>query len=489
MRLSRFTICTLLLTAISIVACKRNVISTKDNIQLTFSVDTVFFDTLFTGFNSSTKAIKVYNPENQTISIDRIELAGGTPSPFRINVDGQSGILHENIELAPEDSLFIFLENTMSTIDETNPFIVQDSILFQVNSVDYQQDLDIVAWGQDAHYYSLSNGNNIIFNDTTWTNDKPHVIFGQLWVDSAATLTIQEGTQIHVHNNGIFGIYKEGQVIANGSFENPIVFQGTRLEFAYEEIAGQWRGIYMHRLSYNNSFNNVIIKNAQIGIQIDQLPSELESGTIFNHGLAYNLFLNNSHIRNISSIGLWGIAGAVQGNNSIISNCGQHLLTASWGGAYQFRHCTFANYWTANFKETPAVIINDFHPYVNVGTNTIDSTIFANSIITGNEEIELVHSLESESNLDIGYLNVIAKTDTSFKMLENNTYVNFSGSIENENNLFIDKSEDYHLGENSECIDAGDINLNNDHFILNSDKDGIIRSGNVDIGAFEYLPE
>lgn len=488
MRLKRFSIYLLLVLTISIVSCKRDTISTKDNIQLTFSVDTVFFDTLFTGFSSSTKAIKVYNPENQTISIDRIELAGGIPSPFRINVDGQSGVLHEEIELAPEDSFFIFLENTMSTLDDANPFVVQDSILFQVNSIDHIQDLDIIAWGQDAHYYSLSNENNIISTDTTWTNDKPHVIFGQLWVDSAATLTIQEGTQIHVHNEGVFGIYKEGQVLANGSIENPIVFQGTRLEFAYEEIAGQWRGIYMHRLSYNNSFNNVIIKNAQIGIQIDQLPSELESGTIFNHGLAYNLFLNNSHIRNMSSIGLWGIAGAVQGNNSIISNCGQHLLTASWGGAYQFRHCTFANYWTANFKETPAVIINDFHPYVSVWTNTIDSSLFANSIITGNEEVELVHSLELESNIDISYLNVTAKTDTNFKQLEHNTYENFISEIENENNLFIDKSEDYHLKEDSECIEAANSNWNS-NLILNKDKDGVLRSLSPDIGAYEYVPE
>ena len=487
MSLQRIFAAFLISITLLFVSCRKDELSTKQNIQLTFSVDTIFFDTLFTGFNSSTKAIKVYNPENQTISIDRIELAGGTPSPFRINVDGQQGVLHANIELAPEDSMYIFLENTMTILDQANPFILQDSIIFEVNSSDHQQDLDIIAWGQDANYYSSANGNNIIQNDTTWTNNKPHVIFGQLWVDSAATLTIEEGCQIHIHNDGIFGIYKEGQVIANGTTENPIAFQGSRLEFEYEEIAGQWRGIYLHRLSYNNVFNNVIIKNAQIGIQIDQLPSELESGSIFNHGADYNLYLYNSHIRNMSAIGLWGIAGAVQSHNSIFSNCGQHLATLSWGGAYQFRHCTFANYWIANFKETPAVIINDFHPYVTVDHNSLDSSLFANCVITGNENIELVHSFEDNTNLDISYLNVIAKVDTSFEQLDLNTYSQFIGEISNENNLFIDKSEDYHLEEGSELIGAGDINLNTGISSLINDKDGNTRVSPVSIGALEFI--
>lgn len=486
MRLKHFTFLFLLSLVVLTTSCKRDVISTKTNIQLRFSVDTVFFDTLFTGFNSSTKAIKVYNPENQTISINRIELAGGIPSPFRINVDGQAGFIHRDIELAPDDSLFIFLENTMTVQDQSNPFVIQDSILFEVNSSEHTQDLDVIAWGQDANYYSSSLGNNIITNDTTWTNNKPHVIFGQLWVDSTATLTIEEGTQIHVHSEGVFGIYKEGQVIANGSVENPISFQGTRLEFTYSEIAGQWRGIYMHRLSINNVFNHVIVKNAQIGIQIDQLPSELESGSIFTHSPFYNLYLNNSHIKNISSIGLWGIAGTVQGNNSIISNCGQHLLTASWGGSYQFRHCTFANYWTDNFKETPAVIINDIHPYVNVNTNSLDTSIFANSVITGNEVIELVHSFENDNNLDISYLNVLAKVDTSFEQLDQNTYMDFFTDIDNESTLFIDQSEDYHLTESSELRNRGNSSWNTIS-ILNQDKAGNNRTEELDLGAFQFI--
>ena len=61
----------------------------KEN--LTFSVDTIVFDTVFTTVGSTTKQFKIYNPSSKSIQIDEIELMGGDQSPFRLNVDGEKG--------------------------------------------------------------------------------------------------------------------------------------------------------------------------------------------------------------------------------------------------------------------------------------------------------------------------------------------------------------------------------------------------------------
>ena len=60
----------------------------KEN--LSFSVDTIVFDTVFTTVGSTTKQFKIYNPSVKSVKIEEIELMGGSQSPFRINVDGEA---------------------------------------------------------------------------------------------------------------------------------------------------------------------------------------------------------------------------------------------------------------------------------------------------------------------------------------------------------------------------------------------------------------
>jgi hypothetical protein len=57
---------------------------------LSFSLDTLVFDTVFTTIGSTTQQFKIYNNENKTLNIEEIELMGGANSFFRMNVDGIS---------------------------------------------------------------------------------------------------------------------------------------------------------------------------------------------------------------------------------------------------------------------------------------------------------------------------------------------------------------------------------------------------------------
>ena len=69
---------------------ERNYIENNDAL-LEFSVDTVYFDTIFTTIGTTTKFFTIRNPYSRFIKIENIKLAGGCESFFRINVDGFPG--------------------------------------------------------------------------------------------------------------------------------------------------------------------------------------------------------------------------------------------------------------------------------------------------------------------------------------------------------------------------------------------------------------
>ena len=182
----------------STTGCSKKNFYSKNN--LTFSVDTLVFDTVFTTIGSTTKSFKIYNPESKTVQIDEVELMGGENSPFRINLDGLIGDNFSNIRIEGNDSLFVFVEVTLNVNNQNSPLIIEDSIRFQTNGKD--QYVKLAVWGQDAyfHYKDLNEG--------IWPNDKPHVIYGYAAIDSAKSLTIQAGTQVHLYKNSLLYVYK-----------------------------------------------------------------------------------------------------------------------------------------------------------------------------------------------------------------------------------------------------------------------------------------
>lgn len=199
--------------------CKKNNFTSTGN--LGFSLDTLVFDTVFTTIGSTTEQFKIYNNNSKTIIIDEVQLMGGTNSPFRINLDGVSDITHESIELESNDSLFMFVEVTLDINSQNTPMVIEDSIRFKTNGLD--QYVKLAVWGQDAYFY---------YNDTvqgSWTSEKPHVIYGYALVDSAQSLNIEAGTNVHLHKNALLYINK-GSLNINGFLDNEVVFQGDRLE-------------------------------------------------------------------------------------------------------------------------------------------------------------------------------------------------------------------------------------------------------------------
>ena len=394
----------LLLSLGYLISCEDEKYLSSTDVKLKFSVDTVMFDTVFTTIGSTTQHLKIYNPFNQKILISSVKLARGDASNFRLNINGVSANELQNLEIAPMDSLYIFVEVTIDPNGQNLPLVVKDSIEFVTNS--NHQDVDLVAWGQDF---------NLIKNErlktTTWTKEKPYLVYNYAFVDSNATLTIEAGTKVYFHKDA--GLYVKGNVIAKGTVENPIIFQSDRLEDAYSDVPDQWNGLLLYSGSKKNEFTNVEIKNANIGLQV---------GNIENEGYS-TVNLSNVKIQNMAYAGIFSMKSDIHADNCLITNCGYYAVALLVGGNYEFYHSTIANYWGgygSKARSTPALqiqnylIINKDKPaYVG----DLVKANFGNCIITGNiaDGNELLVSSVSQASFNYKFDNCILQVRDTFK--------------------------------------------------------------------------
>ena len=273
--------------------------------MLTFTLDTLYFDTVFTTIGTVTKSFRVKNPNNQFIKIDDISLAGGNNSVFRINVDGAPGIRFSDLEIAPKDSMFIFVEATLDPNEMSDILLIEDSIFFSTNG--NQQHVNLAAWGQDVHMISEGWINEAV----TWPNDKPYLIIDYLYVDSLSSLTIDPGVTVYMHYNAL--LYVDGSLEVNGTLEEPVLFRGDRLEDFYKDKPGQWRFIYLSENSHNNVIDNAEIICGTMGILISASPES---------GLQPDLQISNSTINYMSSNGIYSLNASISASNLVVGDCG-----------------------------------------------------------------------------------------------------------------------------------------------------------------------
>ena len=141
----------IIFSSLQILSCKKNNLLTSSNFNIETSSDTILFDTLFTTIGSTTKRFKCYNHNSGTINISNISLQNGTNSPFRINIDGESGVDFNDISILAGDSIFIFVEVTIDPNGTSLPLVVEDQIIFETNGNFNKVVLN--AWGQDAYFH------------------------------------------------------------------------------------------------------------------------------------------------------------------------------------------------------------------------------------------------------------------------------------------------------------------------------------------------
>ena len=474
----------LFLTGIMLLwnACKKNDSITNDSgAKLVFSTDTVFFDTIFTELSSVTLNFKVYNQNDQAVSVSEIRLEGGESSFYRMNVNGNPSMLVKDEVIAAGDSIFIFVEVTIDPNNQDNPLAVEDSISFILKG-NYQT-VRLLAYGQDAVIYypdtyieglpPFSIISDLETGPVTWTNNKPILIFGYAVVDEGGSLTIEPGTKVHFHAFAGLWIFEDGQFIANGTPEQQIIFQGDRFEEIFEDEPGQWDRIWINRSNTDHFISNVVIKNALIGIQAEASPFEVDGGTITSN----TLHIDNTTIINCSARGIFARNYKIEANNVVVGNCGQYLVAVSGGGEYRFNNCTFSNYWNFAVRETPSfAMINQYQILGEVYQRQITNSYVINSIIDGNLKNEFQLELEGVNEFTSNY--TIIKTDQQLPGDFNNIYLN-------QNPELIDPAIfDYRPSENAFVLGKA-----NPATATLSDITGTARPANPAVGAYEYQPE
>lgn len=475
----------MVLVGLGLSSCRKDLkVDDDPSITLQFSTDSIIFDTVFTTVGSITRYLKVYNNHQNAINISSIRLLGGEASNYRINVDGSPAVQENDIEIAGEDSLFVFVRVTIDPTSNLTPFVVSDEISFITNG--NEQNVVLAAWGQDAHYiiadknlgslkYKIVAGED---SSVTWPADKPYLVYGYAVVDSTGMLTIEEGAKVHFHNNSGLWVYKGGSLKVYGSMENPVVFQQDRLEPYFRDLPGQWDRIWLNEGSINNEINYAIIKNGFIGLQCETLQEPMGN----------QLLLTNTIIENMSGIGILGRYYAITGINNVVANCGQLGLLLQ-GGLYDFRQCTFANYFNEGVRQDPNMALTNYYVSPDEVLYIYNmEAYFGNSIIYGNKDEELLLSSEEEGAFEYVFENCLLKTEMN---LGNEAH--FKECIKNQDPIFVNVSyNNLALDSLSPGIDEGSIDVINSSPHLNIiDKDilGVSRIQSPDIGAYEFVPE
>jgi len=495
----------ILLLLVFLNGCRKDFSTIRSTGDLTFSKDTIFLDTVFSNISSSTRSLKVYNKSNSAITIPSIALGRGEDSFYRLNVDGITGKTFTDIDILAKDSIFIFIEATIDFQEVTNP-IYTDSIVF--DETNNFQDVDLVTLVQDANFLfprrdaqGVSEtiilgqddmGDDIVINgfllddDTTWTNDKPYVVYGYVGVPENKTLTIEEGTKVFFHSGSGLLTQPGATLKVNGTLGNEVVFEGDRLEPNFAEVPGQWGTIWLRSGSTDHEIEYTIIKNSTIGILVDD-----------KNDSDVTLQIKNSQLYNFSNFGILGRGTHIKGENVVMGNSGQSLLACTVGGIYDFKHSTFANYWRNSFRQFPAVLVNNYMTSIDVNGNEMNSpndlleANFTSCIIDGNQDVEFLVDKIDGALFNFNVKNSLLKFDTTDTIILNNPLFDFNDVAIYQNpilngliNFKNTETNNFIIGQDSDANGNADTNAAN---LVPFDILGVHRVMMPDIGAYQHI--
>jgi hypothetical protein len=482
-----YSIAILSIMAIIVQSCTNDNILDDPNARLEFSLDTLTFDTVFTAIGSTTRSFKVYNPNERTVNISKIQLEGLAGDAFRLNIDGSTGNVLTDVTIPANDSIYIFAEVTVDPNDLNNPYVITDKVHFETNG--NQQEVTLEAWGQNANYIGGKGFVSACTQNLVWSDVKPYVIYGVLVIDNC-DLVLPAGCRVYVHgglvrldttyySDGLIIIEGNGKLISNGTKDNPVVIRGDRLEPFYDDEPGQWAGILIGQNSTGNIITHTTIRNSIIGIRVDS---------------AADLTIKNSTIHNTNSSNILGIHSTIYAENCVFfSSNGGNNVQLEYGGNYNFNYCTITTMASASAisHSSPALrmtnvrckdqFCQDFDEYPL-------NAIFKNCVIYGTRANEITtFDRTASGNFNFTLDHCLIKLDQA-EPDNNIVFNNCNECVVNFDPLFMDiDTYDYRPDTLSPVEEKAffiNDNLNNPIAI---DKDENLRDAVMpDIGAYEY---
>lgn len=435
------------------------------NSKLLFSKDTVYFDTIFTRMPgttypiSVTKMLSIKNNENAWVKAN-FKVAGGLNSPYKINIDGIGGKEIRDLDIGPNDSVFIFVQCALEANNTTNPALVLDSLIANVGQSTSK--LILAAYGWDAHYVK----NEILPNNTVWSDvKKPYVIVESIEVAAGNTFTIEKGVQVFA--SARTGIFVLGDFNIRGTSQERVKIRGDKPVYATEKLPNQWGGIF-YLPGGKGKIEYTDILNATIGIRVDSLLNNTPS-----------LIINQSKIQYCGQASLIGVTTSINATNCLFADVGSYSFLAYLGGKYVFNHCTFAEYSGINSRQQGHLAITNTQRDPNgvlLKWKDLDFTL-TNSIVDGPMMDEIFIDNVSKALFNVNSNYNLLKTKDPKKLF--NMPLNY---FNKKNTGFIDVSIG-NYGIDSTSFGIGKAGLSNPINII--DINGKSRKNPCDIGAYE----
>ncbi len=462
---------TLLLSMSIFSSCIEDGFTTSPSDVLDFNMDTVSFDTVITLQGTATKQMVVYNHSPKQISISSIKVAGeSSKGHFHLNVDGIRGDEFHNVEIRGNDSIFIFIEAYLDEMEQDEPTMLEDHLVFVTNGK--TQSVLLSAWGQDV---VRINGDTISRN-TRFTANKPYLIYDTMFVAPGVTLTLDAGTTLLFHDKAAMRC--AGKMLANGTAESPITFRGDRLdrivgETSFDIMSGQWGGIIFTTPTMGNVLKHVIMKGSTIGMHCRNDYGDTEQCA---------LKLVNCVLTNSTTTCLAALACRVEAIGTEFSDAGEEVVYFE-GCRVQASQCTFANYYLFGVSDLPVITVCDAH-YTNGQIGRInayfDNCIIYNALSSkpeindgklGDFDVYLRYCLlQSKGVDDANFINCVWGADPCFLTVR-------------DEHLF-----DYRLGNESDAIGKGDPSLCPAEARYDRYGSDRLASGAVDLGAYVWIP-
>lgn len=389
---------------LTLPACKEYQPSDDPALRLSFSCDTLSFDTVFSEQGSATLLLMVYNPNAQALIIDRVWLDDGIA--FRVNVDGEADLNSlTDLPIYGGDSLFVFVRISKTEAFGSNDAVyISDKLHFHTRNGN-TQDVTLEAYAQDVTRLG-KRGGRVELADYTFRADKPYLLYDTVII--LGDMKIDAGATLYMHNGAC--IYALGDVAATGTREQPILIRSDRLDRLFDSVpylyaGGGWNGIYLQAEEpHTYQFDYVDILSGNVGLYAystcsDVLPSmKLNGCRIHNHTL-YGLVLVNVDAEVV---------------NTEISNCASYCVYCA-GGQHDFIHSTIASYFNYTSIRIQSVAKDNCAAvYIDnlqkTGPQTVTS--FYNSIITGFLSNQLVVATPFDRYYPGEFVGNYLKTDT-----------------------------------------------------------------------------
>lgn len=307
-------------------SCIEDGYETSPSARPVFSVEELDMGTYFTGQPTPTARFVVHNRHGKVLNISSINLREGEAGAFRVNVDGFAGTTFSNVEIRPNDSIFVFVEATLPVNSSPEPGIREGHLDFVTNGV--TSTVLLRATGQDV----VRREAVTVTADETWSAEYPYQIFDSLVVAEDATLRLDPGVRLHFHDGAYMRVY--GSLIADGAPDKTVEMTGDRTDnvvgdISFDLMASQWSGLHFAPESRGNRLSHTVVRNTVSGVMADSLSTVEMINCRLRNSAGYALATSHADVRLI-------------GCEVADASLGAMLMH---GGNVTANHCTFANYY------------------------------------------------------------------------------------------------------------------------------------------------